>query len=147
MKAMTSLLCVLFTLSLVTSVNAQPISDLSDQQVQTKIDKYKGMRTTGIVLTSIGIPTLAAGIGLYVAGLLDSDESTDYYGNSTTDIDGKVWAGLGLMVVGELALGGGIVLWAIGGNKVKKYTYEQKRRQQSLHIQSSKNGIGIAYRF
>ena len=124
-------------------MNAQPISELSEEQLQGKVDKFQNMRTTGIVLTAIGIPAFIGGVILYVNGLDESNTSS----GDISDIEGKAWAGLGLMVIGELALGGGIVLWAMGGSKVKKYRNELNMRQQSLSMQSGKHGIGLVYRF
>ena len=66
---------------------------------------------------------------------------------SVTDFDGKVWGGLALMVVGELATGGGIVLWALGGNKVRKYNNELNKRSGNLSLKTGKHGIGLIYRF
>ncbi|MBU2651405.1 MAG: hypothetical protein KKA81_10765 [Bacteroidetes bacterium] len=143
MKTIKTLLVFVLIITACVGIQAQPIGKLSDQQVKDKIQKFSGMRTTGIVLTFIGAPALIAGIALYVDGLSSSTNSS----GSATDIDGKVWAGIGLMVVGEVALGGGIVLWAIGANKTKKYTNEYNKRQQSLSLRTSKYGIGLAYRF
>lgn len=143
MKNPKSFLVFILIMSAFVNLQAQPISSLSDQQIQKKIHKFKGMRTTGVVLTVIGVPTLIAGVAIYIDGVNSSVNSS----NNNSSIDGKVWAGVGLMVVGELALGGGIVLWAIGANKIKKYTAEYNKRQQSLSLQTSRHGIGLAYRF
>ncbi len=142
MKTKTPLFIFLLFLISILSINAQPISELTQEQLQEKVNKFKGLKTTGIVMTVVGIPTLIAGIVIYVNGLNDSNLS-----GGTTDYDGKVWGGLALMVVGELATGGGIVLWAIGGNKVKKYNNELNKRAGSLSLKTGKDGIGLVYRF
>ena len=142
MKTKTPLFIFLLFLISILSINAQPISELTQEQLQEKVNKFKGLKTTGIVMTVVGIPTLIAGIVIYVNGINDSNLS-----GGTTDYDGKVWGGLALMVVGELATGGGIVLWAIGGNKVRKYNNELNKRTGNLSLKTGKDGIGLVYRF
>lgn len=142
MKTKAPLFIFLLFLISILSINAQPINELTEAQLQEKVNKFKGMKTTGIVMTAVGIPTLIAGIVIYVNGINDSNLS-----GNTVDFDSKVWGGLALMVIGELATGGGIVLWAIGGNKAKKYSNELNNRAGSLGLKTGKDGIGLVYRF
>ena len=113
------------------------------------------MKTTGMIMTGIGVPTLIAGVVLYINWA--SDEVNSSSSSSSTSIDGRAIGGLALMVVGELLTGGGIALWAIGGSKAKKYQrildeksanlYYKSIKPARLCINSGKNGVGLALRF
>ena len=112
-------------------------------QNEEKYRKFKKMRTGGIVLTSVGAGMLIGGIALLVDGGNDLD---NYYWNehdydSYNDSDGKLIAGAVGVVMGSLSIGGGITMWVIGNNKMKKYG------GGSVQLQSSKNGVGLAYTF
>lgn len=124
--------------------------------LETKIQKFKGMKTSGIIMTAVGIPSLVTGVVLYVDWVSDEVNSSSSSSSSTT-IDGRAIGGLALMVVGELLTGGGIVLWAIGGSKSRKYQkmLDQKNADvgrinkhfSNIAIRNTNHGVGIVYRF
>ena len=110
---------------------------------EDKYRKFKKMRTTGIVLTGVGVGLITTGIVLIADGAKDTNFSSTggtVYVDDMTAGDGKVLGGAFCVVFGGLATGGGITLWAIGNNKMKKYS-------GNTSIQASKNGLGLAYSF
>lgn len=104
-----------------------------------KYIRFRRMRNTGIVLTSAGAGLLATGIVLISSG---SKEGDDYYYDDSqlTAGDRKVLGGIICVVLGLGMEGGGIPLWAIGSRKMKQYG-------NSLRLQSSRNGLALAYSF
>lgn len=104
---------------------------------EEKYKKFKKMRTTGIVLTGVGAGLLTAGIVLISSGINEGDDynlgTDNVYGNN------KVVGGMLCTALGVTATGGGITLWAIGNNKMKKYS--------AINLQRTSNGIGVAYNF
>ncbi|HTG57512.1 MAG TPA: hypothetical protein VL943_14645 [Niabella sp.] len=111
---------------------------------EEKYRKFKKMRTGGIILTSVGAGLIIGGTALIIDGNNQNDGynfSGDYYDGDLTDGDGKIVAGAVGIVFGALSVGGGITMWVIGNNKMKKYGGGQ------MSIQPTKNGLGLAYRF
>lgn len=82
---------------------------------------WQKLRRSGIILTSGGIACIAGGIALIAAG---EDQSNNGYNYYTTDTPGeaKIVAGVMGIAGGITALGGGITMWAIGNNRLKKYS-------------------------
>lgn len=123
----------------------QPVSSYSFQENlsanynEKKYIRFRRMRNTGIVLTSVGTGLLATGIVLISS---ESKEEDDYYYNDSqlSSGDRKVLGGILCVIFGLGMEGGGIPLWAIGSRKMKQYG-------NSLRFQSSKNGLALAYSF
>ncbi|MCH5599529.1 hypothetical protein [Niabella ginsengisoli] len=115
---------------------------------EEKYRKFKKMRTAGIVLTSVGAGLIIGGSALIAAGNnendgrnFEGDFDDDYYYDDLTDGDSKIVAGVLGIAFGALSTGGGITMWVIGNNKMKKYGGGQ------MSLQPTRNGLGLAYRF
>ena len=106
---------------------------------EKKYIRFKRMRNTGIVLTTAGAGLLATGVVLISSGSKE-DNDYNYDGSQLTPGDRKVLGGIICVVFGLGMEGGGIPLWAIGSRKMKQYG-------NSLRLQSSKNGLALAYSF
>ncbi|WP_114791893.1 hypothetical protein U0035_15165 [Niabella yanshanensis] len=111
---------------------------------EEKYRKFKKLRTGGIILTSVGAGLIIGGTALIIDGNNQNDGynfSGNYYDGDLTDGDGKIVAGAVGIAFGALSVGGGITMWVIGNNKMKKYGGGQ------MSIQPTKNGLGLAYKF
>ncbi len=112
---------------------------------EEKYRKFKRMRTTGIVLTGVGAGLLTGGIVLLSSGIKENDGEWETSGGTIyMDADspgaGKVVLGTVGIILGVTSAGGGITLWVIGNNKMKKYG-------NAVNLQSTKQGLGLAYSF
>ncbi|MBX3242438.1 MAG: hypothetical protein KIT80_04810 [Chitinophagaceae bacterium] len=110
---------------------------------EEKYRKFKKMRTTGMVLTGVGAGLITTGIVLIASGADDTSFDASggtVYINDMTPGDGKVIGGVVCLVFGIMSTGGGITLWAIGNNKMKRY-------DNAVNLQSTKNGLVLAYSF
>jgi hypothetical protein len=130
---------------------------IQDDQIDEKLtyeDYYKlyqsasSIRTTGIILTSVGIPTTLTGLVLLGAA----------FGQAWGGDDAKATrfgvSGLALSITGLGTLIAGTVLWASGGRKRTKYRNEMKERwpdkypgKKYLSLNLSQNGAGLAFNF
>ena len=115
---------------------------------EEKYMKFKKMRTAGIVLTGIGAGMIIGGAALIAAGNNENEGRNfninlddDYYYDDLSDGDGKIVAGAVGIIFGALSTGGGITMWVIGNNKMKKYGGGR------VMVQPAKNGVGLAYKF
>lgn len=111
---------------------------------EEKFQKFKRMRTAGIVLTSVGAGLVLGGTLLIINGDNDNEYYvTNYYngGYNYTNGDTKIVVGVVGMLVGALSTGGGITMWIIGSNKMKKYG------GGGISVFPAKNGVGLAYKF
>lgn len=113
---------------------------------EEKYRRFKKMRTAGIALTSVGAALIAGGTVLIAQGANENEKSNyywddDYYYTDLNTSNGKIIAGLLGIVFGAASTGGGITMWIIGNNKMRKYG------SGHLSLQPNKSGIGIAYRF
>lgn len=104
------------------------------------IEQWKKLRRSGIILTSFGAACVTAGaIMVSQADELYYNVSTGSYG---TVEEGDPLGGFGIAGIagGITALGGGITMWLIGNNRIKKYG-------QNISLTNGKRSIGIAYHF
>ncbi|WP_040680356.1 hypothetical protein [Niabella aurantiaca] len=108
-------------------------------RAEKNAERWQKLRRSGIILTSGGIACIAGGIALIAAGEDQSNNGYDYY---TTDTPGeaKIVAGVMGIAGGITALGGGITMWAIGNNRLKKYS-----KRMSLDMGS--RSATFAYKF
>ncbi|MBX3242439.1 MAG: hypothetical protein KIT80_04815 [Chitinophagaceae bacterium] len=100
---------------------------------EEKYRKFKKMRTAGMVLTGVGVGLITTGI---VLGNSSRNYDEDDWGGSFTDAVG----GAICILLGTVSTGGGVTFWIIGNNKMKKYG-------NTVNLQSTKNGLGLAYSF
>ena len=132
---MKKLLCLIVFLSFSTSAFS---GEYSQEYLKQKLGKFKTMRTTGIVLTSVGIPMAVVGIPMYFS---EANKDAD-------DVKlGKFLGGAVLMVVGELSVIGGVVLWAFGHSRVKRYRGLLEQKEYGLNLGVGGKGVQLQYRF
>ena len=113
--------------------------EYSREYLEQQLGKFKTMRTTGIILTTAGIPMAAVGIPMYFS---------EYGKQYSDDINtGKFLGGAVLMVAGELMIIGGVVLWAFGHSRVKRYKKMISRQDFGLNFEVTKKGLSLQYRF
>lgn len=82
-------------------------------------ERYKGMKTCGIVLTAIGGGLLATGVGIVVAshnGRIYSGAENRYFRGSTPLVAG----GAASILIGSLSLTAGIPLATLGSTRQKR---------------------------
>ncbi|MFT4093578.1 MAG: hypothetical protein QM640_08055 [Niabella sp.] len=106
-----------------------------------KYRKFKKMRTTGIILTSVGAGLITSGIVLLSTTDDDGDGYYEYGDYYVEGDDGKIVGGAVCLVMGILSTGGGITMWTIGNRKMKQYG------SANLSLKSTKSGLGFAYTF
>ncbi|NLD91771.1 MAG: hypothetical protein GX639_03790 [Fibrobacter sp.] len=112
--------------------------------VRQKVQKFKNMRTTGLVMLGSGGVLLVSGI----AYISSADwESYSTYGRSgfTTD-DPAGGAGIIMTAVGVPLTVAGIVLASIGSKKYKEYT-SRLRMFSGYNPHNNEFRAGISYRF
>ncbi|HOZ83936.1 MAG TPA: hypothetical protein PK191_00510 [Niabella sp.] len=110
---------------------------------EEKYRRFRKMRTGGIVLTSMGAGLIFVGAALIQSANNDSyytDYDDDYYYH-IEDSDGKIIGGALCIGAGVLSMGGGITMWIIGNNKMKKYG------GGSVTLKNTKSGVGLVYNF
>lgn len=105
---------------------------------EEKYQKFKKMRTKGIILTGVGAGLITTGAILIASAENDKNDFYDFDGDNG---EGKAIAGVLSILFGTLSTGGGITMWVIGNNKMKKYGGGQ------VSLQSNKAGLSVAYRF
>lgn len=97
-------------------------SAYSLQNATNKVKNYerrwKSLKTSGIILTGVGVGFITGGIALISNAVNDPMYGSLY--SDGTDLDAQVAIGTLGIAGGILATGGGITMWAIGGNRLKK---------------------------
>ncbi len=107
---------------------------------EEKYLRFRNMRNGGIALTFVGAGLITTG-ALLVASA-ENERDYDYYADYSNERkERKAIAGVLCILFGAASTGGGITMWAIGNNKMKKYGGGK------ISLQSNKNGLGVAYRF
>src|SRR6267154_2555659 len=116
MKFVYTLALVAFSLKLAAQTNVPVLS--SDRLLYAqKVEKFKRMKTTGILMTGAGAILLVVGISN-----LASVDYTSYSSSGQSPAnDPKYTSGLLMLIGGEACLGGGIPLAIIGSKQSKKW--------------------------
>lgn len=120
-------------------VNSKAVSasvfSTTEPAVQTRArvkteEHWRKLRNNGIVLTSLGAACITVGAVLINADVYDVDGKAD-----------GTRAVFGIMGIagGITSLGGGITMWAIGNNRLKKL--------QGFSLQSNGSSMGVVYKF
>ncbi|MBO9592417.1 MAG: hypothetical protein J7599_05860 [Niabella sp.] len=112
--------------------------DAAAARATKTLEDWQRLRRSGIILTSGGIACIAGGIALVAVGDHQSNNGYDYYSDSPGEA--KVVVGVMGIAGGIMALGGGITMWAIGNNRVKKYT-------NRMSFDMGNHSAKLAYRF
>ncbi|GAB3414983.1 hypothetical protein [Niabella aquatica] len=117
--------------------NGEKLSTVFNEE---KYLRFRNMRNGGIALTFVGAGLITTG-ALLIASAED-ERDYDYYADYNNDRkERKVIAGVFCILFGTVSTGGGITMWVIGNNKMKKYGGGQ------VSVQPAKNGLGVACHF
>jgi len=143
-------LIVLITLAIAFSTAFS--QDYSEEELRTKLRSSLKMKSTGQGLVVGGVIFNVIGIPLYIMGVDEAGVyEYDSYGNRTNETDGlgKMLGGLALMVVGDIALAGGITFWIIGGARSNRYKrlLDDPDSYYSLVLKTNNRGIGFQLNF
>ncbi len=117
-----------------------PINMKLSLGAKDKCRTYKSMNTAGAVMTIFGSIFFAGGTAMLFISAGDN-----YEDNSGNKIGGLVIAGVSGVVVGGMALGGGIPLMIIGKMKSKKYC--SGKESSYLSVGTLDNGLGMKLTF
>ena len=117
-----------------------PINMKLNLVAKDKCRTYKSMNTAGAVMTIFGSIFFVGGTAMLFISAGDNYE--DKSGNK---IGGLVIAGVSGVVVGGMALGGGIPLMIIGKLKSRKYC--SGKESSYLSVGARDNGLGMTLTF
>lgn len=137
-------------ITLLVAVSTAFSQDYSEEELRTKLRSSLKMKHTGQGLVIGGAILNVIGIPLYIMGVNEADVyEYDSYGNQTNDGDGlgKMLGGLALMVVGDIALAGGITFWIIGGARSNRYNRLIDESGYGLSLKAGNRGIGLQLNF
>lgn len=101
-----------------------------------KVEKYKRMKTVGVVLSVAGTIAMIAAVAM-----VNEDDYTGYY---TDDDD---YSEAVVAVAGVSALGAGIPLWIVGAHNQNKYEQKLKNVSIGMRITPQSRGLTLTYRF
>ena len=130
--------------------------DQKKELYQHKVMTFTRMKHTGVWLTITGALLTAGGVALIVDGERGENNNfvyTDEYGNPYSNNDktetgagAKILLGTLTTCVGIMATSGGVVLWTIGGSKVR--SYKGKLNSLSFNYNPGPRQLfSLAYRF
>ena len=148
MKFVYTLVLVAFSLRLAAQTNVPVLSPaLSGEKLlyAQKVEKFKRMKTTGILMAGAG--TILAIVGI------SNLASVDYTGSSSSSSSGgpandpKYTSGILMFYGGVGLMGGGIPLAIIGSKKAKKYERKLDGLTLNLNLNPKQQGLALCYRF
>ena len=130
---------------ILTLFSATAVAQQADQRAnyQIKIDKYKRMKTGGIVMIVAGAVSTVVGISQL------SNATTTYYSNinGVSQGDPKAATGALFITAGLGLLGGGIALTIIGSKKSKLYQRKLDGLALNLNLNPQQQGLVFSYKF
>jgi uncharacterized membrane protein len=137
MKFIATLALVFFSFTAMAQVNNEKAS------YQLKIDKYKRMKTGGVIMIVAGCVSTVVGISQ-----LSSATSTTYtVTNGVSQGDPKAATGTLFTMAGLGLLGGGIPLTIIGSKKSKYYQRKLDAIALHININPQQQGLALSYKF
>ncbi len=138
MKSITLLALVVFSFTtMAQQVNSQKVT------YQLKIDKYKRMKTGGIVMIVAGAVSTVVGISQL------SSAQTTYYSNvnGVSQGDPKAATGTLFTMAGLGLIGGGTAMTIIGSKKSKIYQRKLDGLALHLNLNPQQKGLTLSYKF
>jgi hypothetical protein len=137
MKFITVLALMTFSLSTIAQVNNEKVN------YQLKVDKYKRMKTGGIIMIVAGCVSTAVGISQL------SNAKTTYYSNVNGVSQGDPNAATGALftTAGLGLLGGGITLAVIGSKKSNYYQRKMDAIALHINVNPQQQGLVLSYKF
>ena len=120
----------------------------SEEKLRVRLGHFQKMQKTGKKFVVGGVVLNLVGIPLYVSAL------NDFSKDANNDVDPesvaassvfKAFGGVVAMAVGQVAITGGIVLWAFGSSRVK--IYKKLLGNKELKINGDQKGIGLQLNF
>jgi hypothetical protein len=137
MKFITVLALMTFSLSTMAQVSGEKVN------YQIKVDKYKRMKTGGIIMIVAGCVSTVVGISQ-----LSSATSTTYtVTNGVSQGDPKAATGTLLTTAGLGLLGGGITLAVIGSKKSNYYQRKLDAIALHINVNPQQQGLVLSYKF
>jgi hypothetical protein len=141
MKILFVFVLVAFSFTSIAQLNSEKVS------YQLKIDKYKRMKSTGIVMIVAG--TVATIVGVSNISSAKYTTSTNPYTGASqrTTNDPSAVTGALLVLGGAGLLGAGIPLTIIGSKKSKQYQRKLDALAIHLNINYQQQGVALSYKF
>ncbi len=137
MKIIAFLILMVFSFSSFAQVNSEKVV------YQLKIDKYKRMKTNGIVMIVAG--TIATVVG--VSNISSANYTTNPYTGQRTTSDPSAVTGALLVLGGAGLLGAGIPLTIIGSKKSKQYQRKFDALSLHLNLNPQQQGLALSLKF
>ncbi|HEV8514132.1 MAG TPA: hypothetical protein VGQ59_12685 [Cyclobacteriaceae bacterium] len=141
MKLFFVVLLVAFSTKLVAQYQARPSADMI--AYQQKLEKYKRMKTGGIVMIVAG--SIATIVG--ISGISNAHYVTNPYTGQRTTNDPQATTGALLVLGGAGLLGGGIPLTIIGSKNVNRYQRKIDGLSLNLNLSPQQQGLVLSYKF
>jgi lysylphosphatidylglycerol synthetase-like protein (DUF2156 family) len=141
MKILFVFVLVAFSFTSIAQLNSEKVS------YQLKVDKYKRMKSTGIVMIVAG--TVATIVGVSNLSSAKYTTSTNPYTGASqrTTNDPSAVTGALLFLGGAGLLGAGIPLTIIGSKKSKQYQRKLDALAIHLNINYQQQGVALSYKF
>jgi hypothetical protein len=123
------------------------VLDQKKSLYQKKVISFTKMKRTGVGLTIGGALLTVGGIAMMVSSDYNAYDSNMYDYSATSDDGAGEWIlGYVTTCVGVGATTGGIVLWSMGGSRVR--SYQKKLNSLSLNLNPGQYQMfSLAYRF
>ncbi len=137
MRILLSLILIVFCFSSFAQVNSQKVT------YQLKIDKYKRMKSTGIIMIVAG--TVATVVG--ISNISSANYTTNPYTGQRTTSDPSAITGALLTLGGIGLVGGGIPLTIIGSKKSKQYQRKFDELALHLNLNPLQQGLALSFKF
>jgi hypothetical protein len=117
---------------------------------QLRIDNYKSMKNTGLILLVAGIPCTLTGIAFLIVGIRNENNGTSnlstYWASYDKGYNQKT-AGYAIGGVGVGMMVSGLVLHVVGVRKTKEYQLKRDGLKIHPYTNLKSTGLTLTYRF
>jgi hypothetical protein len=137
MRILIFFILIVFSFYSFAQVNSQKVT------YQLKIDKFKRMKSTGIVMIVAG--TVATVVG--ISNISSANYTTNPYTGQRTTNDPSAVTGALLVLGGVGLVGGGIPLAIIGSKKSKQYQRKFDELALHLNLNPQQQGLALSLKF
>lgn len=120
--------------------------EYSDDYLESRLAKFKRMRTTGLVLGLGGVGLIV--LGSILVGTAEYETTTDFNGNEQRVTHDPQWPVGFLSIVGGVPLSiTGIILGSIGSGKVSYYERRLQTSGLDFDLKPDRQAVALSWKF
>ena len=124
----------------------------SQEELSRKLKSSLSMKSTGKLLTGVGVVSFVGGVVFVIKQINEMDEYNEQFNSGDYDNLNDNGAASGrvaslFFIGGTVFIGTGVTLWIVGGIKSNRYKRLLDESENKLSLNINKRGVGLQFNF